>query len=606
MKVYPSSELLIARRRIDELPNVKLLQDWSWDQDKERWYIHVRLMIKTHGSKFVPPETDWYVSVESIYPWGKIEFFPAKENGLKYIFQHQMNHGEIDDKPWLYDNICLETSVAAIARCGHDSGEPFDADERLFWYFERSLSWLEAAATETLSLDGDPFEIPHYPKYDLSCFAFLENQRTFHIWKNCETNFGWVEYTRFNPQHNVYIATRFLKKNKHPVYGVAWGMAIKERAEQSVQRAIWVRLPDVPVIPPWQAPKTWGDLKTVCTLQGIDLFGYIQGMADDIRDGKVHLLVIGFPIAGRVGETPNRLHWLAIKLPILSYRKNSKGFSKSNWWQLDCRVNFNDYSNIQWINSENWDLVDISSRGSFDTIVATMKTLIIGGGAIGAILGEQLIRAGLRNVCYIDDDRIKAGNLLRHTLDLMDIGQPKAATLAKRGNSLFPHANITFINNEFPPLKEQDVAIINDANVIIDCSASDDVLINLSRFPWQNKKTFISVSTNIGASKLFFFTVRDRQFPSKLYLEMLQPWLNDDLDLYAEFDLPREGVGCWHPVYPARIDDIEMMISLAVKQIEVAVRNPSFKAVFKIFEQQKSDNVVCGIQLIHQEERDGG
>ncbi|MBL0240398.1 MAG: hypothetical protein IPQ00_07480 [Chloracidobacterium sp.] len=41
--------------------------------------------------------------------------------------------------------------------------------------------------------------------------------------------------------------------------------------------------------------------------------------------------------------------------------------------------------------------------------------------------------------------------------------------------------------------------------------------------------------------------------------------MNTDAAENADVIPPREGVGCWHPVFPARADDIWMWGSIAIK-----------------------------------------
>jgi hypothetical protein len=55
---------------------------------------------------------------------------------------------------------------------------------------------------------------------------------------------------------------------------------------------------------------------------------------------------------------------------------------------------------------------------------------------------------------------------------------------------------------------------------------------------------------------------------------------------YGSQQLPREGVGCWHPVFPARADDVWLLASAAVKCLESAVLLPQSEPQLMVFEQQ--------------------
>lgn len=68
--------------------------------------------------------------------------------------------------------------------------------------------------------------------------------------------------------------------------------------------------------------------------------------------------------------------------------------------------------------------------------------------------------------------------------------------------------------------------------------------------------------------------------------------------------MPRDGIGCWNPVFPARVDDVWMMSSVAVKNIEKYIQNPSCRPVLLVYEQIWDGDSFCGIELISKEEGD--
>jgi len=606
-KPLPPDKLLIARRRIDELKNVQLLEDWKWDKDSRRWYLFCRLTISTEETRYVPKSSNWFIFVPSSYPWGKIEFYPAKKNGLAWTFPHQTyNDMGSENTLWREGKICLETSVNAIIRFGYDTGEPFDIEERLVWYFKRALAWLEAAASNALVAEGDPFEIPHYPVSDSSCFGFAESLRSYTSWEKSDVTFGYLEYIKLHSSPEVYAITNFLKKNRQPIlqHEIKWGSLLTQIAERSVKHGIWIILPDIPVLFPWQAPISWEELRKICEEQGVDILEIIRGLSNNLRDNKNHLMILGFPIANKIGGSPNRIYWQALKLPVLSCRKNSKGFSK-DFWTRDRMFNFKDTNKIHWIKSENWHRSEIYSRGSFDNAATAHSVLLLGTGAIGSVIGEQLLRAGIKKLTVMDDDLLNVGNLVRHTLDLRNIRKPKSLAFATKGKYNTLHAEVESIIDKFPPRSDNDYKLVEKCDVIIDCTAEDDVLCHLSECLWEKPKTHISISFNLGATKLFIFAAHGKRFPSAVFFDVIRPWLRNDLDKYDDIELPREGIGCWHPVFPARIDDVSLLASVAIKNIEPLLLMPPEKPVFMVFEQKIKEDIFSGIELIHREEHDG-
>ena len=61
--------------------------------------------------------------------------------------------------------------------------------------------------------------------------------------------------------------------------------------------------------------------------------------------------------------------------------------------------------------------------------------------------------------------------------------------------------------------------------------------------------------------------------------------------------LPREGIGCWHPLFPARIDDVWLMAAAAIKRLEETLAAPPTEPVLVVFEQTIENGHFTGIRL---------
>src|SRR5215210_2859952 len=85
----PSADLRAGRRAVIGLDGVTLLRDLEWQKRLRKWVLLCRLTPEVAPNHFVPPTTDWYVLVSPAYPWGSITFYPAKQGGLAFTFQHQ-------------------------------------------------------------------------------------------------------------------------------------------------------------------------------------------------------------------------------------------------------------------------------------------------------------------------------------------------------------------------------------------------------------------------------------------------------------------------------------------------------------------------------------
>lgn len=554
---------------------------------------------------FVPAETDWYVLVSGAYPWGSISFYPAKRGGLVYTFPHQSyNAPGRDDVPWRTGSLCLDTPARSLGRRGYTI-ESYEAELRLPWHFGRALAWLEDASRGGLVKPGEPFELPQYPADPNSplSLAFSESPESFATWRETAEEFGTADFYVLRRELDVQVVKAFKTLGGKPLLMPAWGSAVTQGAG-GLSHGFWFRLRATPVLDPWQGPATWGELRAACRRQGIDIDERLRAAVESVKgkDGIGQVALFGFPIPATVGGAPERMHWLALNLPKLAGGDTQvRGFRKGKeWsWQHNRERLLRDGAPVRWLESENWYPDQLQTRGRLAEEVTSKKILSLGAGALGSPVAELLVRAGAHDMLIVDDDRLEAGNPTRHTLGLDDLNKYKAAAVAKRLNQISPFAHVEAINSPFPPSAPGAAARMNECEIVVDCTGSDEVLYELSSFGWKESRLFFSASLSLGARRVFCFSARGDRFPHDAFRRMIDPWLRKDLEEHARRELPREGIGCWHPVFPARADDVWLMASAAVKHLERVVMSPPAAPQLVVFEQVlDEDGVFSGVRRI--------
>jgi hypothetical protein len=295
-------------------------------------------------------------------------------------------------------------------------------------------------------------------------------------------------------------------------------------------------------------------------------------------------------------------------LPVLTQdyvaRKGFRPGSESARYYLDRTKALAGTAELEWLNSENWDRDQLVSRGSVSADLASCHVLLLGGGALGSAVGELLIRSGVRRLTVVDDEFLQAGNLCRHTLLLTDVKTLKAEALASRLGRINPDVEVDFLAEEFPPPLEKR-GQLEGCDVVLDCTGDDAVIHHLGRFPWGRQKRFVSLSLGHAARRLFCFSAVGTAFPEEAFRTALSPWLRKDRENVGDVELPREGVGCWHPVFPARADDVWMMASVAVKHLEEAFGAGTPVTGLTVFEQQFDGPAFAGVLRVPSEAADG-
>lgn len=597
-----SEALIDAKRAVHSLTAVQFLSDWTWQAPLNKWVLCCKINIDSKNPDLVPNDSIWYVCVDETYPFGKIKFYPSKQNSITKTFPHQMYNsiGE-KDSLWRKGDLCLQTQLHIFGIQGYDS-EPYDQHQRLKWHFQRAIIWLEKASNGSLANDGEPFELPDYGTLSkLNTIAFCESQETFNnTWRALcgDTRTGIVELALLKKPINTLITVSFKDHKGQLLYQPPWNENIKNLVKKTAI-GVWSLIPATVELPPWQAPMTWNELIQVVNTQGIDHIKLIARMARFLRDGKPHLLLLGFPISDKIGEFPKQIHWQALLLPVLSYGIfTAKGFrNNERGYLMRDRHLLSGKEPLDWQKSENWHPDQILSRGRLANQLASSKILIIGAGAFGSCVSELLVRGGVQEMILIDNDEIEIGNLVRHTLQMDDIGKNKSEALAERLSRISPYCNVMAVKANIESAGEEKKATLSQSNIIFNCTANNEVLLFLEKYGYEEDKIFCSISVGYMAKRGYIFIAKGKFFPNSIFQNMMQKWLQKDKDEFGNIQLPRTGTGCWHPAFPARADDIWLFTSAFLKYFENNLNIDTGSVKFAVFEQD-TQKEFYGIKLL--------
>lgn len=587
MDKRPGEELRAGLAQVADIPGIVVLSTPAWDPDKLRWILHCRITADVDLQSPIPRVTDWFVLIAEGYPHGRMGIYPAKAGGITRTFPHQNYNGEGSaDCPWRTGKLCTWTNAAPLHRRGYDS-EPGEPELNLSWHLRRAQAWLELASAGELIQAGDYFELPYVPHGNGLSVAFCEGSSSLRSWLQNGKRCGIAKGRMREAVSPILALTRFESGKDRPPVEQEWGRGV---VGADAQDSAWIRLEGVPVLPPYQIPMTWGELREACRIQGIGLDALLQPAWGWLASGSP-VLLIGFPIPERVGGPNLRMHWLALQLPEKSPRPRA-GFrnTEKGRWLAYRTADLADHQPLHWLETANWHRKEISVRGQLGDEITQNRFLIIGAGAIGSVLSELLARAGVRDIAVLDPDILEAGNLVRHTLVSSDIGRSKAIGLRDRLTDATVHGHVSAVSGRFPPAGVEQAEMVRDSDIIIDTTGEDTVPAQMGAFEWEGVRTFISVSLGIHARRLFFFATRGTSFPQREFMERLQPWLHLERSEYDPEELPRDGPGCWHPRHPARIDDVWMMTAAAVKLIEQVVESPPGFPYFTVLEQDSTDD----------------
>jgi hypothetical protein len=464
--------------------------------------------------------------------------------------------------------------------------------DRLRWRLERALAWLTAAARGELLRTGDPFELPDLETLPAPLVAFGENDASLATWVGEAAQAGVASLVEVREKPLVQAVMNYRDHEGREVYAPRWGSFISDPARPR-SWAGWIRFKETPTLAPWRAPMTWGELRDAALRQGIEFDALLHLALAGMRDGLSHLLLVGFPIPAEVGGAASSYFWQAIQLnPLPSAMVyDQPGFrpGRAPRAELPKLAQFRNEAPVRWLSTENWHAATIATRGRLPEVLTTADVLVIGAGALGSAVAELLVRGGVERIIVCDDDLVVAGNLVRHSLTLDDIGRFKATALAERLNAVSPHAVVQAIPHAFPPEREKFRSLLRPIDVVIDCTGENAVAQAMATYPWTGHKLFASVSLGLRAWAGFSYLAFSESFPFDAFLCALQPWLNRQAEQYAGAEWPREGVGCWHPVFPARIDEVSLLATAAVQHLVDTVTHDIERSELAVFERRTDD-----------------
>ena len=584
-----------------ELPRIEALSPWQWHQATGHFLIVIRASLSVPASAFVPAETNWILRATPHYPAGEILIHPASDGGLTKTFPHQSYNGvDPNHALWRKGKPCLEDHVL---RLDHDA-EPTTTPERLAWRAHRLLQWLDRAAQDQLLTPGDLMEFPELPfvRPQPKVLAFSEDAFSFLKWKSVGTTCGSVEVETLEANNGIWIARRFRAADGCLMWQPQWGAAIT--TSQKAMTGLWLTLTDLPTIPPWSLPETWGELQEVAERLQAPIMDVVLANAPKFRTGHAHPLLLGAPVPERVGGSLVRMHWLGLMLPVLSsgtntargFRTNERGYAQRD------RSLFSHAQQLEWMTTANWAMDRIASRGAPITSLENKGILMLGAGALGAPVAELLARGGRRLIEVMDGDTLDIGNLVRHPLGLDDLGKGKATRLVRRLNLASPHMRADALVGKFPDDARQYAEKIAACDLVIDCTGTDEVLDGLRDYAWNGEKLFVSLSLGWRARRLYCFASRGMRFAASDFRERFAPWVaRETSERKAVGDeAPWEGIGCWHPVFPASGADVALMAAVAVKFVQGALSSDTDR-MFSVYERAGDNGAFEGIKEVQSE-----
>jgi integrative and conjugative element protein (TIGR02256 family) len=465
-------------------------------------------------------------------------------------------------------------------------------EERLNLEIDKLSDWI------TIYLNGefvdDHYDYLIFPKTEPYQLLFSEEPDDLTEDRFSVASFGTFDLYKFKLNNQATMPVFFADQlgNKQS----QWNTSILSPGNKDDQKAYWVYVENEPVTHDKTVYSSWSDL---CEHSFQETFvSYIKHQIKieyvewkkkytDKKFGRktnysVKKLEFSFPLA--IGyKIPSEkagyeIHWEL----ILLYYHEARPLEK-----------------IGWANSKNISEQRFFGRGAFCEELRKLSILIIGVGAIGSSIAEILVRGGTRSLTLADGDSVDAGNICRSTYSLYDYNSNKALRLVNNLQKISPFAKLNLYNvnfsgqphftEEYEKRKEE----INKYDLIIDCSASNEVLYFLSNL--ETNAQIITLGITDKANQLLCLSKEggDSLFDKRRVA----------LYSFGEVVPPSfyEGTGCFYPTFEASFFDINALVNMALRHINKQfLQTQKIKSFHVSYNENKIE--ICDYQILYQKE----
>jgi hypothetical protein len=316
---------------------------------------------------------------------------------------------------------------------------------------------------------------------------------------------------------------------------------------------------------------SWIDLNPFIGQEFLSLLHGFQKRNVAKNKGKSVPIFIGYETIS------TEIHWqVAIleigRFPLRGLPEKIEGIKTGKWKGelIDAK--------ISWALSRNSSYEYFFGRGTLSKNIITKRILILGIGAVGSMVATTLVRGGCKFIDLADYDVKEPENVCRSEY-LFDNGiNEKVKELSRILTSISPFVEIaSFKEDCFETLikvfhkekgaKELFTSALNQYDVIFDCTTDNDLMYILDSLELNCDLINLSI-TNHAKDLICAFYPNIYKFVENQFGNIL------DHDLEDLFN----PTGCWSPTFKASYNDINVLVQMAIKHINI------------LFEQEKPKN----------------
>lgn len=295
----------------------------------------------------------------------------------------------------------------------------------------------------------------------------------FHLYSVCSTRLACskeislLEFKGFNPSSNVCLFADDLESGKKWLNKMDFKFLNESKA--------WFYILSRPIIPP--------DYKS--KYRNKHFFRDIQNNSspEEYNRFKDWLKTIGLPafvlVSIPVSETSGKaLYAVFLNTPPEKEAKKG-GFREKPPFERD--LNLIQIMPIEQSKIVRLDREYLVNRGGALSELSNFCVAIVGCGAVGSHLAEQIAAIGVGNIKLIDKDLLSNDNVHRHFLGVECLRMEKASAMKLFLERRFPHLNIEYMCDDIIDILEDKREFITEANLLCIAIGQETLELNINR-----------------------------------------------------------------------------------------------------------------------------
>lgn len=537
---------------IESIPNVQLIKPF------EQGKLDIEGCISVFVEELEQP-LEFDVTIHPQYPFKSHDTETIKfSNGGLLEYKHVMGNG----------SICIHTAHSPLL------------SEKLGYDIESVKAWIKKYYIDKDSDTHYEHLIVPQKTFKDSHFAYFFNEVDYVFSKN---QFGLVDYSTisngvfYTNEINSNIIQSFYDRNKKPLVDVKWNFQLKS-LPTSV--GLFIFLTDAPSKNQRWVFKEWKDFETLLPQDFLKFLHSIE--TNHSKDkGKCLPLLVGYNIS----ET--EIHWQVIMLEIGNFPIYGEKVNQQWLTMLDGD------RKIDWAMTRNCSYKYFFGRGRLNEKLTKGKILIIGIGAIGSIVAKTLVRSGCIKVDFIDYDIKEPENVCRSEYSFFTGITNKTNDLINElclispffeptnGGYDYSEAFDFFIKSHLTDTETKSILEqrLNEYDIIIDCSADNDLLYVLSQLNIKSSLLNLSISNH---AKQFVCAAEQNRY------EFITTQFSGNV-LQFDIDDLHNPTGCWSPTFKASYNDINVLVQFAIKHINLRLEQGKALRNFVVETDDKDD-----------------